>query len=105
MVYKLFSISVNWLDRRPAVHEVDETLSNLEGDWIRFSPSQWYLFTDLDLPTVARTVRPVVSTECYCVITAIESIAAQGCAPEWLWTWLNSKMLNLLGFTSPESES
>lgn len=91
-MHKLLSVSINWNSEMPRVRAVDEILTRPNDDWIRFSGAQWYVWTDRQIRELAEVLRELVIPSGQCVIASLEPVAANGTAPEWLWTWMNDRM-------------
>ena len=72
---------------------VEPNFSEL-GDWIRVSPSQWFLWTDASRETLLAKLRAlrVDPLNDQLIVTAVQPESAQGTAPQWIWDWLNDKM-------------
>jgi len=97
MAHRLYSVSVLWSSGIPKVEDVDRVLSISVGDeWIRFSPTQWFVWTSKTTENLTQLLRGAVLPHNQCVVCALSLEAADGAAPEWVWKWLNDKMYHQL---------
>lgn len=97
---KLYSVSVYWGPHFPTepVAAYLESAFLPGDDWIRFSSGQWFLASGRPSHEIAATLRARVLgyPGAQCVVAAVEPVAANGAAPEWVWSWLNEKMTKQL---------
>lgn len=92
MGYKLLSVSVLWL-KPPTTEDVAvfDMYSNELGDWIRFSPGQWFVWTNIPVAEVTMRYRAHLPGF-QLIVSEVTPTAANGAAPDWIWEWLNEKM-------------
>jgi hypothetical protein len=64
---------------------------NPVGDWLRFNPTTWFVFTHLDADHVSTTVRQVLSPSDSVLVIRAEPRDVGGWAPADVWDWLQSK--------------
>lgn len=77
---------------KPVVPERVEIQLNSVGDWIRFNPWQWFIYSDRSATEIANYARFGLDTGDHVLVLPIGNGMAQGWAPNWVWTWLNSKL-------------
>jgi hypothetical protein len=63
-----------------------------ELDWIRFNQFQWFVWTDKSRDDLVNMIAPYRRPVDQFVVFAIQTEAAEGFAPTWIWQWLNDKM-------------
>jgi hypothetical protein len=92
MTFKLYSLSIAPLSTfgtNPS--NLDTKLSTL-GDWIRFNPTQWYIWTDRTKNELVSQVQATLLIGEQFIVVSLQPEFAQGSAPLWIWNWLNEKM-------------
>lgn len=95
-MHRILSISLNWEYRFPEMSTVDDTLNRLGGDWVRFSPYQWFFWTDLSQVKLRDELNASLSVPTHMIVTVLEPIAGFGATHQWIWDWLNAKMKDQL---------
>jgi hypothetical protein len=93
---KLYSVSVAPISGVPVKsHEVDVALS-AHGDWIRFNPWQWFLFSESNKKAITDAVSSRIMPNDQVIVAALRPEYAQGIAPQWIWDWMNDRMQRTL---------
>ncbi len=93
---RLYSIS--FLFSVPAlgqVDRVDKVMGSL-GDWVRFSPLQWYLYSSHSKQEIVTAVETVILPEDQFILSVVQSEVSLGRAMPWVWTWINDKMVKMV---------
>ncbi len=89
---RVFSISLRWHPDMPGVYAIDTVMNAMSDDWIRFSGTQWFCWSDASAQELANAVRQVLRPQDDIIVTALEPRAAQGAAAPWVWKWMNDHM-------------
>lgn len=92
---KLFSVSVC-----PAASPVDpvrvESHLTTVGEWIRFNPWQWFLYSERSKVEIVEAARRGLQPNDHVLVTAIKAEVAAGWTAPWIWSWLNDKMNKII---------
>lgn|SRR3990167_4852967 len=89
---RILSISVNWGFAQPNFESVDRMLDRAGGDWIRFSPCQWFFWTEMDQLVLRGQLFAAIGEQNHILISTLEPTACFGNTQPWVWEWLNNKM-------------
>lgn len=89
---RLYSISFARFTPIPWDYRIVDNAISRHGDWIRFHGFQWFLWTASTKLQVSETLNSSLLPGDQFIITSIEATAAQGMAPDWVWSWINDKM-------------
>lgn len=92
MMYKLYSISYFWSQNFPRPTVVEDKLNYTSKDWIRFSNSQWFVWTSTPKAQLVSELRTIVLDDEQFAVMALMPEAADGFAKPWIWEWINDKM-------------
>jgi hypothetical protein len=66
------------------------------GDWIRFSPWQWFVFSSYTKERIGLEVRKGLQPADQVIVTVVQPEYGQGAAAQWIWEWLNDRMQRML---------
>lgn len=89
---KLYSVSVSPTSMLPVdTTQVEKVLSGL-GDWIRFSPWQWYLLSSEAKEKIGTEVWKKLNPADQIIVLVVQPEYGQGRASNWIWEWLNDRM-------------
>jgi len=95
-MHKLYIVLVRWIDVPVDPPVVDGILGGY-GDWVRFNAFTWFLWTDTPPGEINTALVSKLGQASSIVIASLETRAAVGWAPPWIWNWLNDRMLKQLG--------
>lgn len=92
-MHRLYSLSVLWKHNLPRTVVLENLLTQNATDWIRFSGSQWYVWTQVPIKDLRNAmVGAIIVGEEQFIISSMETLAADGVSKRWIWDWLNDKM-------------
>jgi len=61
------------------------------GNWIRYAPPCWIIWTDKNPEQIFQIIKPHVGPSVQFLIAAIDETQNQGWMPKWVWDWMDSK--------------
>lgn len=94
-MHKLYIVLVRWVGVPLNPPAVDNILTE-QGEWIRFNSFTWFLWTDASPMAINQALLTKLGQESSIIIASLETRAAVGWAPKWIWDWLNDKMVKQL---------
>src|SRR5262245_47393630 len=87
---KMYLVAVRWVDSRLEPQRVDLALSPM-GDWFRYNPMTWFVWTDWRTGAIARELRSSLGGNDSVVVMRVDPSDLDGIAPTQTWQWLQSK--------------
>jgi hypothetical protein len=90
-MHRLYCVYFQRASGRPDFLSIDSVMSQF-GDWIRVSPTQWFVWTDRQKALGEALSAARINPTDQFVMVAVQAEAAGGHAPSWIWDWLNDKM-------------
>jgi hypothetical protein len=64
------------------------------GDWIRYSPLCWIVWTDKPLSEIAALLKMSIDTNDQVLVAEIQVPNVTGYLSPWIWQWMNAKQLS-----------
>jgi hypothetical protein len=61
------------------------------GDWVRYSPLSWIVWTDMPTGSIFARLRPYLDSQDQVLIAPLNLQDSFGSLSPWIWTWINSK--------------
>ena|SRR2546430_2080650 len=98
---KMYMVVIRWAAERP---EVLDSVFSPAGDWFRYNPNTWFVWTERDARDLMDMVRPKLWSTDGVVVAPVEPREVVGWAPTQMWEWLKPKIVrNALtqGFRQP----
>jgi len=65
------------------------------GDWVRYSPLSWIVWTDHDAASIFLQLLPFLDSADQVLIAKIEPSDAIGRLTPWIWTWMHAKQASV----------
>ena len=92
MISRLQLISIAPATPYLNVAAIDQVVGSF-GDWIRINGYTWLLWSQKTTADTSVAIRNVLSTGDVVVCIYANPKEAAGFAPQWLWDWINSKII------------
>jgi hypothetical protein len=86
---KLYMVVIRWAAERP---EVLDSVFSPAGDWFRYNPNTWFVWTERGARDLMETVRPKLWSTDGVVVAPVEPSEVVGWAPTQMWDWLKPKI-------------
>jgi len=86
---KLYMVVVRWTAQRPEL--LDSAFSPV-GDWFRYNPNTWFVWTNIAARDLADIVRSKLWSTDSVVVARVEPYDVVGTAPSQMWDWLKPKI-------------
>lgn len=86
---KLYMVVVRWTAQHPEL--LDGAFSPV-GDWFRYNPNTWFVWTDMTGRAVADVARSKLPSNDSVVVARVEPYDIVGTAPSQMWDWLKPKI-------------
>jgi hypothetical protein len=74
----------------PKIKELEAPFS-VAGDWVRYSPLCWVVWTQRSAQEVFTILKPYLINEDQFLIAEINMYERNGWLPEWIWKWMNER--------------
>lgn len=90
MTHRFYQIGIQFptLPRSPAI---DSILDWNNLDWVRFSESNWLIWTDKHANQLYQLIGPHLFQTEQIFIVAIDERDRAGMLTQWIWNWLDAK--------------
>ncbi|RLP25292.1 hypothetical protein D8676_12695 [Mesorhizobium sp. YM1C-6-2] len=92
---KLYMVTVRWVKTPANPKLIDEALTPIALDWIRFHAWTWLLWTEKSPDQITNTIRLRLKPEDHLLVMPIAPDAYEGWALPWVWDWIRPKMEEL----------
>ena len=86
---KLYMVVIRWAAQRP---EVLDNVFSPAGDWFRYNPNTWLVWTEFAGRDLVEIVRPKLWGTDGVVVARVEPAEIVGWAPSEMWDWLKPKI-------------
>src|SRR5262245_56396143 len=77
----------------PKVRDLEPGMTAV-GDWVRYSPVSWLVWTDKPASLVYGVLRSYLDPADQILIAKIDPTESVGYLSPWIWEWINSKFAN-----------
>jgi hypothetical protein len=88
----------------PKLKELEPFFASL-GDWIRYSPTGWLVWTNYTPQQISDYLKPQLNPNDHMLVLFVDPVGHQGWMPPWVWNWIATKMpysqLGLINTTNP----
>ena len=74
----------------PKIRDLEPVITTV-GDWIRYSPLSWIVWTDKQPAEIFIMIRPYLDPQDQVLIVGLNALDSFGSLSPWIWTWVNSK--------------
>lgn len=74
----------------PKIRDLEPVMTTI-GDWVRYSPLSWLVWTDKPLAEIYLVLQRYVDAHDQMLITGMNPQDAFGRLSPWIWNWINSK--------------
>ena len=88
MTFRFVHLGVNF-GNIPWTQFVDGQMPRVAVDWIRYSATDWIMWTDKPLYQLTHELRSLVSAHDQFVLFEFAAHAKDGWHQQWVWDWLN----------------
>lgn len=75
----------------PKVLDLEPIITSVCDDWIRYSMTNWILWTSRDAKAIYSEIHQHVDTNDQLLVIPIEPNFCAGRLSPWIWDWINSK--------------
>jgi hypothetical protein len=86
---KLYMVVIRWSAQRP---ELLDSVFSPAGDWFRYNPNTWLVWTEIGARDLAEMVRPKLWSTDSVVVARVDPHEIVGSAPTQMWDWLKPKI-------------
>ena len=86
---KLYMVVIRWSAQRP---ELLDSLFSPAGDWFRYNPYTWFVWTEFGARDLVEIVRPKLWSTDSVVVARVDPYEIVGSAPAQMWDWLKPKI-------------
>lgn len=92
MIYRLQLISIAPATPYLNVAMIDQAVGSF-GDWIRINGYTWLVWTQKTTADTSGALKDLLAPSDVVVCIYANPKEAAGLAPQWLWNWINSKVI------------
>ena len=76
----------------PKVRDLEPTITRVSSDWIRYSVTNWILWTDKRADEIYWALALNLDPQDQVLVAAIDHNQMFGFLSPWMWTWMQSKL-------------
>ena len=91
--YRLYQVGFRWVhsDSAAKVAELDGVFGGI-GDWLRYNPLTWFIWTQQNPDQIYETVRTHMHPDDTVLIVNVDPNGCRGWAPKWVWDWFGARI-------------
>ena|SRR5690242_7381764 len=83
------------------MRDLEPAFNALGGDWIRYSATNWIIWTDKPSNQIFYMIRAFLDNDDQVLIAPINVHELFGSLQPWIWNWMNSKLSSPAINTNP----
>lgn len=72
------------------VTELEPTINAISRDWVRYTPTNWIIWTDNSIGLCSHALQAALSQLDQFLILELATAEKDGFHYQWVWNWLNS---------------
>lgn len=97
MTFRYLHIGINF-GGYPKVAELEPVIESIARDWVRYTPSNWIIWTDKTLPLCSHALKAALSQLDQFMIFELATGQKDGFHYTFVWNWLNTPRNPFTGF-------
>jgi hypothetical protein len=88
---RFLHISFTFNEGLPKVRELEPAFNFLAPDWMRYSPTNWIVWTPRPVSDFLYGLKPLIGASDSILIVKIDMSDRNGWQPKWVWEWIDRK--------------